>query len=97
MRLAIASLSVTLAGRRILSDVSLDLAPGTVVGLLGPNGAGKSTLMRALAGQVAAGGTIRLGTADIAALGPADRARLIAYLPQARAIGWRLRVRDLVA
>ena len=33
-----------------LSDVSLHIAEGEVVGLLGPNGAGKSTLMKILTG-----------------------------------------------
>jgi lipopolysaccharide export system ATP-binding protein len=30
-------------GRRVVSDVSLTVRPGEVVGLLGPNGAGKTT------------------------------------------------------
>ncbi len=68
-----------------------------MIGLLGPNGAGKSTLMRALNGHIAAAGAMQLGEHDLAAIGPAQRARLIAYLPQQRTIGWRLSVRDLVA
>jgi simple sugar transport system ATP-binding protein len=34
-----------------LSDVSLDLEPGEVLGLMGDNGAGKSTLVRIMAGN----------------------------------------------
>ncbi|WP_203901464.1 ABC transporter ATP-binding protein [Virgisporangium aliadipatigenens] len=37
---------------RALRDVSLEVAPGTVVGMVGHNGAGKSTLMRMAVGLV---------------------------------------------
>src|SRR2546423_1920163 len=35
-----------------VDDVSLFIAPGTIVGLIGENGAGKTTLMRILAGEI---------------------------------------------
>ncbi|MFZ5547890.1 MAG: ABC transporter ATP-binding protein [Pseudomonadota bacterium] len=37
-----------------LSDLSLDLEPGQIMGLVGPNGAGKSTTIRLLMGLLAA-------------------------------------------
>jgi ABC-2 type transport system ATP-binding protein len=37
-----------------LNDVSLEIAPGDVLGLLGPNGAGKSTFVKILCGLVRA-------------------------------------------
>lgn len=59
------NLAVTLGGRRVLSEVSLDIAPGSITAVLGPNGAGKTTLIRALlslvrpsAGQVEARATL---------------------------------------
>ncbi|EGO94874.1 ATP-binding cassette domain-containing protein, partial [Acidiphilium sp. PM] len=37
---------------RALTDVSLDIHPGEVVGLVGDNGAGKSTLVNIIAGAI---------------------------------------------
>ena len=96
MKLETHDVSVRLSGRDTVRGASLLVGAGEVVGLLGPNGAGKSTLMRALAGQLAASGSIRLGEHDIRTLSHAARARLIAYLPQNRVIGWPLSVRDVV-
>lgn len=42
--------SVVYGDRRVLTDVSLTVAPGHRLGLIGENGAGKSTLLRVLAG-----------------------------------------------
>jgi len=47
-------LSVSRGGRRLVSDVALDLHEGEIVLLTGPNGSGKSTLAMALAGLAAA-------------------------------------------
>jgi ABC-type polysaccharide/polyol phosphate transport system ATPase subunit len=48
--LSLRDVSVSYGKRRILSEVTLECAPGRITGVVGPNGAGKSTLMRALAG-----------------------------------------------
>jgi ABC-2 type transport system ATP-binding protein len=52
-------LTVVRGATTALTDVSLDLEPGTLTGLLGPSGAGKTTLMRAIVGvQVITSGTV---------------------------------------
>jgi lipopolysaccharide export system ATP-binding protein len=75
----------SIAGRRIIEDVTLTLRRGEIVALLGPNGAGKSTSFSLLTGmQRPDRGTITLDGRDITNLPFYDRARHgIAFLPQA--------------
>jgi zinc transport system ATP-binding protein len=48
------------AGRPILVDIDIDIAPGEIVTLIGPNGAGKTMLVRALLGlEPLDGGEVR--------------------------------------
>ena len=49
--LEINNLAVSIAGQRILEDLSLTINPGEVHALMGPNGTGKSTLAKVLAGH----------------------------------------------
>jgi iron complex transport system ATP-binding protein len=89
--------TVMLGARRAVDEVSLALAPGTLLAVVGPNGAGKTSLLKAVAGLVPSQGGIGLDGAGLAALGPLERARRIAYLPQRADIAWALSVRDAVA
>jgi ABC-type branched-subunit amino acid transport system ATPase component len=70
----------------VISDVSLDVAPGEVVLLIGPNGAGKSTVVKALNGELGLmTGSVRLGGTDISGLTENQRAALgLGYVPQSR-------------
>ncbi|MEO3808524.1 ABC transporter ATP-binding protein [Sphaerisporangium sp. B11E5] len=69
-------------GRRwALSDCTLDVPAGHVVGLVGPNGAGKTTLLNMAAGQTApSAGTIRV-LGGVPGAGPAQLAR-VGYVAQ---------------
>lgn len=96
--LTVENLSVTIPGRKILGGVSFALARGEIVGLIGPNGAGKSTALRAVLGLVAAEASrIEIDGRDARSLSPRERAKLIAYLPQAREIYWPISAHTLVA
>ena len=72
--LSIEDLHVAAAGRPVIEGVSLDIAPGEMVGLVGESGCGKSVtalaVMRLLASPPMrqTGGTIRLDGRDLSAL-----------------------------
>lgn len=91
------AVSVRLGGRTIVNGVDLDAAPGRLTAIVGPNGSGKTTLLRALAGLVDFSGRIEVAGADLHRLRPAERARTIAYLPQASELRAMLSVRQVVA
>lgn len=72
-------------------------AAGEVVALLGPNGSGKSTLMRTLLGlQPPLGGEVRLEGRAIGSWGDAERARRLAYVPQAADSYFDFSLREMV-
>ena len=62
--------------RAVVSDVSIDLKKGEVIGLLGPNGAGKAQLYM-IAGMIkVSDGNIFLGEKNITNISMDKRARL---------------------
>jgi len=64
--LACEGLHLTLGGRVILSDISLRIAPGEVVGVAGPNGAGKTSLFDVMSGRrQPSSGRVLLGQRDL--------------------------------
>jgi ABC-type branched-subunit amino acid transport system ATPase component len=74
--LELSGLSKRFGGLQALSEISLAVAPGEVLGLIGPNGAGKSTLVSCITGVLRIdGGSIRFEDSDIHGLSPHRRAR----------------------
>jgi len=90
--------SVALGARQILTDVGLRAEAGGFVGLIGPNGSGKTTLLRILAGLLRPdAGSVSMNDRGLADMPDAERARLMAYLPQGTEVHWPLIVERLVA
>jgi branched-chain amino acid transport system ATP-binding protein len=74
--LELTAVSKRFGGLQALSEISLSVASGEVLGLIGPNGAGKSTLVSCTTGALRVdGGTIRFQDGDIQLLPPHRRAR----------------------
>lgn len=83
-------------GRKVVTDVSLEVKSGEIVGLLGPNGAGKTTSFYMIVGLVALDeGFIYIDDVDISLQPMHNRSRMgIGYLPQEASIFRRLSVYD---
>ncbi|EMR9627857.1 LPS export ABC transporter ATP-binding protein [Vibrio parahaemolyticus] len=82
--------------RKVVTDVSLEVESGQIVGLLGPNGAGKTTSFYMIVGLVPRDeGTITIDGKDISILPMHSRSRMgIGYLPQEASIFRKLSVED---
>ena len=84
-------------GRTLGRDIDLAMQSGEVLCVLGPNGGGKTTLFRTLLGLIPAhAGSITLGGKDLTTCTPAERARQMAYVPQAGNSYFAFAVREVV-
>ena len=66
---------VRFGGNVAVSDATVRVSRGEIVGLIGANGAGKSTLLNAIGGYVPARGSVELLGRDISSLGVTARAQ----------------------
>lgn len=66
----------------VVSDISLNLKTGDILGFIGPNGAGKSTTIKMLAGVLPVySGTVQINGTDIMS-NPRKAKQSIGYLPE---------------
>jgi len=84
--------------RQVISDLSVEVESGQIVGLLGPNGAGKTTAFYMIVGLVPPDrGTVTIDDRDITHLAMHHRAQAgIGYLPQEASVFRKLTVEDNV-
>jgi len=89
--LRVSAVSRTFDGRRVLDDVSFEVAPGRMTGFVGANGAGKTTSMRIILGLLAA------DSGEVTWHGrPITRAvrQRFGYMPEERGLYPKMRVRE---
>ncbi len=96
MTLELKNVSLSIAGRRVVNNISLEVNPGEVVGLLGPNGAGKTTTFNLIIGLLGPEfGGVFLESTTITNLSMPARARLgVGYLPQEASVFRQLTVQQ---
>jgi branched-chain amino acid transport system ATP-binding protein len=93
--LAAERVSVRFGGLNALTDVSLVVPAGRIVGLIGPNGAGKTTMFNVLTGLQAHEGAVRFGGVDVSRWAPHRRGRAgMARTFQRLALFTRMTVHD---
>ena len=95
-RLYAEGLAKSFGHHRAVRDVSLEVAPGEIVGLLGPNGAGKTTSFYMIVGLIPAdAGRIEMNGREITRNAVHVRARAgLGYLPQEASVFRKLSVED---
>jgi len=90
-------LTLVRGGRKVLRDVSFEVARGQVYALLGGNGAGKSSCLLSLLGFLSpASGTLRIDGHEVAGDIAATR-RQIAFLPESASLYGHLTARENLA
>jgi branched-chain amino acid transport system ATP-binding protein len=94
--LVVSDLHVRYGGVHAVRGLSLEVAPGEIVGLIGANGAGKSSTLHAIMGIApVSAGDIMLGPGSLVGLAPEDIARSgIALVPEGRRIFAELSVEE---
>jgi ABC-2 type transport system ATP-binding protein len=91
--LQVRSVSRSFNDKRVLDDVSFDVAPGRITGFVGANGSGKTTTMRIILGVLAAhGGTVRWRDAPVT---QPVRQRF-GYMPEERGLYPKMKVAEQI-
>lgn len=94
----IENIRFTLAGTKILRNVSFAVNAGDYCSIIGPNGAGKTTLIKCIAGiHQKWKGSVKLKGRATETYRSRERAALLSYVPQAEGRSFPLSVQEFVS
>lgn len=79
-----------------LGPISFSAQPNQIVTILGENGSGKTSFLRSLLGETPTTGTATLGNLDLLQTKPAERAKVVALVPQIEQVPFHFTVKETV-
>ena len=88
---------ISLGGRDILNNISVEISAGEITTVIGPNGAGKSTLLKALAGDIKPDkGNIFYDGKNLIDINIQERAFTRSVMSQLQPIAFDFSVREII-
>lgn len=90
-------LGFSYGSHEVLRGISFEASPGEFLCILGHNGAGKSTLFKCMLGILKGySGSVTVDGEELSAMKPSEKARRVAYIPQAANPAFSYSVTDMV-
>ncbi len=97
MSLKVANLSFSFGDKKVLRDISFEVADGEFVGLMGPNGSGKTTLLRCMMDYLpVVSDAVLIDMKPIHTLTQRELARMFAVVPQSSSSDFAFTAYDIV-
>jgi iron complex transport system ATP-binding protein len=95
--LEVQELTIRVGTKTLVENVSFTLSSGKILAILGPNGAGKSSLLKGILGLLTPiTGDVRVLGQSLSKRSAAERAKVVAYVPQQSALNLDLTVESVV-
>ena len=97
MKLTVDKVSVSIASKKIIEEVSLQVSENKFVGLIGPNGCGKSTLLKSISKILEPDmGIITLGNQNVQELSNKQLAKQLGVVGQFHQVNFDFSVRQML-
>jgi iron complex transport system ATP-binding protein len=91
-------LTVRAGSKELVSNVSINVEPGTWCTIIGPNGAGKTSLVETVAGlRKASSGSVSISGRPLSDMNERERARLVSLVPQHPEVPAGMTVKEYVS